>query len=251
MTNISRPLIGINSGFTEYADYKPGDMHYKDRYQAFNRYMDAIAEAGGAPVMLPCLDDLDTLRGCVAHLNGFLFTGGSDYPPSMYGQTPDDAGNITEVPPRRVAVDTMLIKTVMAQGIPILGICLGCQLVNIADGGQLIQNLETADNHKSTAKGDAYHTANLEPGSWLHDVFKQNTITINSCHHQAVSPKFVGRNLRVVARAMDGTIEAIQGNGSRFVLGVQWHPERINDAGHRQKLMGGFVKQCQSAMNHA
>jgi len=240
-----RPLIGLNSGFHEYADYQPGDIHYKDRYQVFTRYMDAIAEVGGAPVMLPCFDDLDTLKACMEHFDGFVFTGGADYPPEMSGQMANASATLVQVPPRRAAVDLMLAKLALAREMPLLGICLGCQLVNIALGGQLIQHLDAAADHRSD-KGDACHSVTLENDSWLHDIFGQENIMVNSAHHQAISPEFIGQGLRVVARAADGTIEAVQGIARKFVVGVQWHPERIKDVDHRRKLFGGFLRQCVS-----
>ena len=131
------------------------------------------------------------------------------------------------------------------RNIPVLGICLGMQELNVANGGRLIQHLgERTAMHRMDG-GDQYHMAELAPGSRLAEIFGCSRIKVNSAHHQAVSPEHVAAGATVTAWAED-VVEAIEFPGDTFRIGVQWHPERIRDEEHRSKLFAAFVDSCRN-----
>jgi putative glutamine amidotransferase len=123
---------------------------------------------------------------------------------------------------------------------PILGICAGLQLIQIVSGGKLIQHLRRAKNHL----GDNYHSISIISGRLLMKMYGLGRITVNSSHHQAADPAGIPSSLEVAAIAGDGTVEALEGKGARFLLAVQWHPERMiasREYGNTMKLFRAFV----------
>ena len=156
-----------------------------------------------------------------------LLTGGGDVAPEKYAaqQRPDTSG----IDARRDAVEIELVRLARRRGLPILAVCRGIQLLNVALGGTLIQDLPTADpprpGHmvRQSWNGDAHHVS-VEPDTLLYRVLGPE-VTVNSLHHQAVET--VASGLRVAAGAPDGVIEAVEGSGTRFLVGLQWHPEML------------------------
>lgn len=220
-----RPTIGINMDVT--ADGWP-------RMSLPTDYVDAVLEAGGRPCLVPAIEDEQLLRGEVDGVDAFLFVGGADYPASIYGEpTHPEAKAMHE---RRAAVDVILARLVLRRGIPVLGICGGCQLLNIALGGKLVQHLDRAEAHR----GGTRHEVAFGEGSRLALIFAADLIAVNSYHHQAADPAAIGRDLVVTARADDGTVEAVESTGPRFLVGVQWHPERL-DGAHRGRIFGALI----------
>lgn len=220
-----RPTIGINMDVT--AD---GWL----RMSLPTAYADAVVEAGGRPRPIACVNDAALLGGEVDGVDAFLFVGGADYPAAIYGEpTHPEAVPMNG---RRADVDLLLAGMAMRRGIPILGICGGCQLLSIACGGKLVQHLDRADAHRNGTR----HEVELGTGSRLERIFAASRIGVNSFHHQAVQPAAPGRGLAITARADDGTVEAIESTGPRFLLGVQWHPERLDEA-HRRLIFGALI----------
>lgn len=187
-------------------------------------YSEAVVLAGGLPMMTAALDPSFAER-YASLTDGLLLTGGGDIDPAEFGQGPDK--NLGSVDPVRDAFEIALYRAFRAAGKPILGICRGVQLVNVAEGGSLIQHLPAVDgtwqHNQADLRGTPFHPVELAPDSRLAGAFGATHIRTNSFHHQAVDR--VGAGLKVVARAGDGTIEALEGEGDPFLVAVQWHPE--------------------------
>lgn len=244
MSSESRPLIGISCDLA--GDAGDDDrVRRRQRYAVPRLYVESVVEAGGAPVILPCVPDEALLRDLCRPLTGFLLMGGRDYPAAWYGETPHSA--TIPLHPVRSASDRLLARIVLESGRPILGICGGMQLINLALGGGLVQHIESDIRHTALSDTeDAQHDVALEPDSRLVQILGPGPHGVNSSHHQGVDPLRLGRGLRLTAHAPDGIAEAIEpvGTAGRFLLGVQWHPERIGDASHRAKLLRAFVAAC-------
>ncbi len=208
-------------------------------------YVRAIVEAGGLPIPIPPLQDMDLLRSLIPQLDGMVFSGGADYPPELYGA---ERGPETRVvSPTRLQADLALGRLLFDESdMPVLGICLGHQLISLAHGGKLIPHLPEAGRHvKAPAGRDREHPVRLVPGSRLHRIFEEESILVNSAHHQGVDPHHAGSGLEVTARDGDGMVEAVElSDARRFVLGVQWHPERIHNPDHRRRIFHAFLGAC-------
>jgi gamma-glutamyl-gamma-aminobutyrate hydrolase PuuD len=230
-----RPLVGLNGRYESSA--KP----LRDRIALYVPYYQALLSAGALPVLLPTTDDRDALTEYLHRLDGLVFTGGLDVPPRAYGQK--SHSRTQECHPRRFASDKLLAELVLRREMPVLAICMGIQLINVAYGGTLIQHLETGVQHDRTVEGnDSYHSVVIEEESLLHQIVGATEIEVNSCHHQAVDRLAPG--LRVVASVPDGIAEAVQMTDRGFFLGVQWHPERIVDRPEQPRLFEAFVDAC-------
>ena len=209
-------------------------------------YSDAVEKAGGLPVIVPPTENSDMLAEQAGRVQGFLFPGGNDLDPSFYNETPTkELGRVDNSLDR---FQMAVLDLAMARKQPVLAICRGCQLVNVALGGSLYQDLgaqfgsPVLEHMRSDA--DTEHPADLAPGSRLHALFGPR-IQVNSRHHQAI--KDLGRDLVITARAPDGVIEAAEHRTLPMDL-VQWHPERMlleNDL--MLKLFQAFVEQCRTA----
>lgn len=205
-------------------------------------YVMAVTVAGGTPLVLPhvddtCIDELSNL------LDGLLLAGGGDIHPMFYGCT--DSGKLKRVDPIRDRFELTLVKRFAQTGKPILGICRGMQVLNVAFGGNLYQDVgELTDvNHWQKAPvHEPIHTITLKRGTLLHKIMGQTTLMVNSFHHQAV--KTVADGFIVSALAEDGIIEAIEHPDYGFMLGVQFHPEYMYEGEPFNKLFAAFVAAC-------
>ena len=187
-------------------------------------YAEAIAQSGGLPLFTPNLSP-DLADGFIDGADGLLLSGGEDVSPHFFGQTPHQSLGIVDE--TRDLFELALYKAAKRKGIPILGICRGIQLVNVAEGGTLHQHLpavpDTVQHGQRNIDGTLFHEVRLEPDTRLAQSYGATTIRTNSYHHQAVDE--IGDNLRATGWATDGIIEAVEGTGQVFVLAVQWHPE--------------------------
>jgi putative glutamine amidotransferase len=202
-------------------------------------YVRAVRAAGGVPVILPNSDAspeaIDRYLEC---LDALLLPGGADIPPSEYGEAPHPTVEVLD--DRRLDFEKRLGRAwIERTKKPLLGICLGSQWINVLHGGSLIQDIpsESGVNHRGTR-----HPVTLESGSRLGRIYGDSSFEVNSWHHQAV--RRVGRDLRIAARSADGVIEATETTDpSRFLIGVQWHPEKMLPDDPRQaKLLRAFVE---------
>lgn len=216
-----RPLIGINTDFVA-----PKNATAYLRLNA--GYVDAVLAAGGLPVLLPPVrkDHLAEYDALIDKLAGVVLTGGPDLDPRRYGQTPTAAVNL--MPPRREEADRHLLTRIFERKIPVLGIGLGMQQINVFAGGTLYLHLPTdhprAMPHYDPTGAPHRHMVLIESRTRLDDIYGAQELRVNSDHHQAVNQ--LGKRLRVAARAPDGVIEAIESTDPNwFCVGVQWHPE--------------------------
>jgi putative glutamine amidotransferase len=227
-----KPHIGLN------ADYATGAKPYHKLYVDYTR---AVRLAGGIPVILPPLEEDEEILSILATLDGLVLTGGEDIDPKAYGQEPHPS--VTVTPPERQYSDLRLVELAMVMEVPMLGICMGCQLINVALGGTLLQDIPTQHPNaiphgpgKDAAK--VLHPVKVAAGSRLHKIVGAETITTDSTHHQAVA--LMGKGLIISARAEDDTIEGIE-LASMWVVGVQWHPERLTERKEHLALFEALV----------
>lgn len=213
----NRPLIGIAERLNV------EDTFYLRRY-----YSEAIEAAGGIPIHIPLIPRREYLAALCARLDGLVLSGSnSDLDPQLYGEEPHP--KLGPVVPERDETDLLLLELAEARAIPVLAICFGMQSLNVARGGTLVQDIESQiANPIKHEQGQVYHrpshSVRLEEDSLLAQLAGAESVRVNSSHHQAVAK--LGRNLRVIAYAPDGVIEAIiDDRADRFALGVQWHPE--------------------------
>jgi putative glutamine amidotransferase len=215
-------------------------------------YLKAVEKAGGEGLLIP-LKDQETRNAMIPTLDAFVLPGSpADVAPSEYGAV--DHG-LSEPPDlAREETDRSILKFALEQKKPVLAICYGCQLLNVYDGGTLIQDLKaetgTAMPHRRKdvgpeAKDDPIHNATFESGSRIASIAGSNGTAVNSSHHQAIAKP--GKNLCVTARASDGTVEAVEWTGdSNWVVGVQWHPERMPEDPLAQRLFREFVSAARA-----
>lgn len=224
----SRPRIGV----TRWEDV-PGER--------IEDYWERIAEAGGEAV------DLRGKDVSVPDLDGLILTGGLDIDPSRYGEEPHEWTKVAEA--ERDEYEFGLVKRALDADLTVLCICRGSQLLNVALGGSLLQNIESA-NHRADYRTEGYpsrwHTVTLAAGSKLREVYGGDEIETNSRHHQGVTRDRLAPGLRAVGLSSDGIVEAAESMEHRWAVGVQWHPERPEReqspfAGQQQALFRTFV----------
>ena len=211
-------------------------------------YLRAVELAGAVPVLIPITQRETTLRAIYEHMHGLLLVGGVDIQPQQYHEQPHPALGKTD--PKRDWVELTVSSWALSDGMPILGICRGIQMLNIVFDGTLWQdvgaqasNTNEHDFHLGYAYNRLSHSVHLERHSRLAEVFGDLEIQVNSLHHQAV--KDVGKGLRVTATAPDGIVEGLEGGDTAWVAGVQWHPEWLLDDDPRMKrLFETFVVKC-------
>jgi len=214
---MTKPVVGIN------CDMESGQAK-GPRLFLYTSYFDAVIRAGGLPILLPPLEDHRDLHQALARCDAVLLTGGGDLDPSSYGASPHEATRIAEK--RRLDFDLTLAKAVLERGMPVFGICMGAQLLNVAAGGTLIQHLDTSATHQQSKRAaEIVHKVAVSADSALTRIVGQGPLGVNSTHHQAVDK--VAPGFAVVARAQDGVIEAIERPGAPLTFAVQWHPERL------------------------
>ena len=217
-----RPLIGVTTSEMRPSNLATTRRHGEPAHPEMAlgmTYLRTLDAAGAIPVVLPPTGT-DHLSGLLDRLDGICLSGGPDLDPAAYGAT-DRHAQLGPTEPSLDAFELSLAREALSRNLPILAICRGAQALNVACGGTLHQHI---DGHRQTnSASETTHEVEIAAGSRLHRIAKTRRLGVNSFHHQAVDQ--IGAGLRIVGRATDGTIEAIEGDG--FVVGVQWHAETL------------------------
>jgi len=229
-----KPFIGVSCNFAESKD-GPGQCTVPAAYT------DAVQAAQGVPIIVAPVDALEDARAILDKLDGVIFTGGADIRPHHYGEEMHPKAKL--VSERREKFDLMLVKEAIQRDMPVMAICYGCQLLNVAFGGSLYQDVldQIGTEMPHTGEG-AKHKVKIEKGTRLWDILKSDEIETNSSHHQSV--KTVAEPVIVSARAEDGVIEAIESTAHRHILGIQWHPERLTEQEKHMSLFQALVEEA-------
>jgi putative glutamine amidotransferase len=229
-----KPIVGITASVID------------TRLQVKETYLQAILSNGALPVVMAYASDADQIDGYLRRVDGLLISGGADVDPAYYGEEPLPV--LGKIFPARDRFEIALIREAARRDIPILAICRGMQVVNVAMGGSLYQDVslyrpDVLQHMQPSAYHVPTHTVEIAPDTQLHRIMGRTEIRTNSMHHQSVkepAPGFV-----VSAKAKDGVIEAIESPSHRFFLAVQWHPEEL--AAHdpmAQRLFRAWIEAC-------
>ena len=237
---MNKPIIGVTPLWDE----------EKNSYWMLPGYLEGLEEAGAIPVILPLAADGADIAQLVALCDGFLFTGGQDVAPQLYGEALKPTCG--ELCPARDTLERELLRQALERDKPLLGICRGLQFLNVALGGTLYQDLPTEHpseiGHSMKPPYDqAAHMVCILPDTPLAALLQKTELGVNSCHHQAI--KDLAPSLVEMARSKDDLIEAVYLPGRTFVWGVQWHPEMsFRTDGASRKIFEAFVGAAGRAM---
>lgn len=226
---MSKPIIAI----TPECVFEPETARSRGTITLNWNYAEEVAKAGGVPLIIPPTADMAAIAPLI---DGWLIPGGNDIDASRWGE--ENHPSVVLQDPHRFESEAALYAEVKDTDLPILGICYGCQFLNVSQGGSLIQDLpsEGREGHS----GGPLEPATIHAGSRLASVVQQEVVQGRSYHHQAVGR--VGEGLKVVSHHADGTVEAVEGDGDRWMIGVQWHPERTPDDAATQRLFLDFIE---------
>ncbi|MFM2153374.1 MAG: hypothetical protein RL199_1809 [Pseudomonadota bacterium] len=242
-TSPRRPLVGVtpDDGFSVARPGRPAAA----RYELKKAYTEAVLRGGGVPLVLPYADEAAVVEAYLDTIDGLLVTGGAfDVDPSLYGAERRDG--LGEVKPGRGTFEHRLLSGALARGLPVLGICGGMQLLNVVAGGTLFQDLGrdrpgSLEHEQPHDPALPAHDVRVEASSMLARVCGALRLPANTTHHQAVDR--VGAGLVASGWTEDGVIEAIESVDAAWRVGVQWHPELLDD-GHADRLYAAFVEAC-------
>ena len=211
-----RPIIGITGNYGELT-CKLGEGYYKQ-----------VVAAGGVPVVIPPVADAAVLANTLDHIDALLLSGGADINPLYQGEEPvPGLGGINS---ERDLPELLITRMAYNRQLPILGICRGIQTLVTALGGKVVQDIanKTIKHSQDADRSEPTHSVTIEEGSTLYNIYGGRSY-VNSFHHQAVGEP--GPSLRVVAKAADGVIEAVESTEFKPIMGVQWHPECMGESG--------------------
>ena len=233
------PLVGVTTSIS--VDQRP------ERAFVNSAYLDAVQRAGGVPIVLPPQLDAAARDVLLASIDALLLTGGGDMDPARFGEAPHPT--LYDVAPARDSLELDAVRVALARGVPVLAICRGMQVLNVALGGTLHQDVGTepgtqlqhSQQKDGVPRDEPTHKVRIEPDSRLARVMGTDAVEVNSMHHQAV--KALGEGLCAVAWASDQIVEGVEHTDpTRFVLGVQWHPEElVRRADSARRLFAALV----------
>jgi putative glutamine amidotransferase len=236
--SVTTPLVGITTSLRS----SPGI----DQALINTSYIQAVQQAGGVPVLLPPQLSAEARAELLSRIDGLVLTGGQDVDPALYHEPPHEKLGATS--PLRDATELDAIRAGLGRQIPILAICRGLQILNVARGGSLVQDIpsqvEGALLHSvQEPRCGPAHVVELRAGSRLAEISGATSIQVNSRHHQ--SAERLGARLEAVGHAPDGVVEALELPGAPFVVAVQWHPEdMVGEFESARRLFSAFVKAC-------
>jgi putative glutamine amidotransferase len=232
---MKKPLIGLVASHTAHSGQN----------SISETYTDAVYRAGGIPVLLPPTinpQDLTPLRDC---LDGIILPGGGDIDPLIFAGRPHSS--VYGIDPARDRIEIALARLASQTGWPLLGICRGIQVINVALGGTLYTDI--AAQFPTTLRHDCYpdlprdhiaHTVDVQPGSHLAEISGHGKLEVNSLHHQGLER--IGGALTVTSKSTDGLPEAVELAGHPFFIGIQWHPESLPDAPQHQAIFSALIQ---------
>lgn len=235
-----KPIIGLTARY----DVK------EDTLVVNTGYYRAILRVGGIPFIIPITTDVTENKEIMQNIDGVILTGGEDVDPKYFNETPiKEMGSIS---PYRDIQEMCIAKIALTNNIPILGICRGIQVLNIAAQGSIYQdiysqipNANLIKHSQNAPKWYATHEVRIEENTKLHQIINKRTIRVNSFHHQAV--KDVCEEFTIAAKSEDGIIEAIEHKNNDFAIGIQWHPEVMWEKDNEYlKVFKSFVSSAQS-----
>lgn len=227
-----KPIVGLTSQSEHQINRKINKVN--------NTYIQSVIENGGIPVVIPVLQDIEDINRYIDIIDGIIFTGGEDVSSLYFSEEP--IREVSHIDRDRDKMELELFKEAYDRDMPILGICRGVQLINIALGGSLYQDIykavpEAIGHTCGHNIQEGHHTIEVDRDSILYEVYGEEKLLVNSLHHQAV--KDLGKNLRVTSRAVDGIIESIESTEDKIIFGVQFHPEAM---GTKYKEYNGIFK---------
>jgi putative glutamine amidotransferase len=251
-------VIGVTATLRQDVDQAVAQRPLGTFVRADFDYVEGVTEAGGVPVVLPPVVEPRAAAALLDGMDGLLLSGGSDLDPGYYGEEPVPELGVTI--PERDAFEMNLLKHALRRKIPIFGICRGMQILNVALGGTLYQDLPSQMDHmvllghrQETPKWEPTHEVEVDGGSKVAGIMGTDELKVNSYHHQAI--KDLASDLVAVACSPDGVIEAVESSdlSKRWIIGVQWHAEAMRDAGpEHQKLFEAHVLAAERhALRHA
>ncbi len=211
-----KTVIGITGNYGE-LECKLAETYYK-----------SVIKAGGVPVIIPPSADTDTIINTLSRIDGLLLSGGGDFNPLYCGEEPSP--KLHSINRERDLPELLITRLAYNRQIPMLGICRGIQTLAMALGGRVEQDIEpkaTVKHSQDADRSEPTHTVSIESGTILHSIYGTNTIAVNSFHHQVVAE--TGEKFKVTATSADGFIEAIESREFKSIMGVQWHPECLED----------------------
>ena len=240
----NQPIIGISVNISLPDDEKRSFSQGVTVYYLQEHYGRFVEAGGGVPLLLTPLEDLELIPSLVARMDGVLLTGGVDVDPSLYNESNTHSLGCNL---QRDRFEIALVNAARCQDRILLGICRGIQIMNVAYGGSLIQDIPTAipdslKHHRWEDGKESFHTIVLTAESPLSSLFPAGEVRVNSSHHQSLQKP--GKDLQVVATAPDGVVEAVISTADRCAVGIQWHPERMIDDPLQVSLAKWFVSHC-------
>lgn len=234
-----RPIIGITPSLEEENELQNIQLNYI--------YAAALVEAGGLPVILPPFQEKGLIQECLTRIDGLLLSGGVDVDPLLFQEEPHP--RMGRIDPYRDFFELEAVRGIWELKKPCLGICRGCQVINMALGGSIFQDLELQKKEgllKHTQQAPRWyptHSVTVKDGSLLHRIYGHSRLVVNSFHHQVV--KEPPPHFQIAAWAPDGIIEAIEHTRDPFIIGVQWHPETLWEKDEKTRdLFRYFVNQA-------
>lgn len=255
VSSLPKPLIGIT------CDFNPGDLEdqpvvsadgppqrkIEPTYFLRARYASAIEDLGGVPLILPITQDPKVLQGLLDLMDGLMITGsGPDLDPTLYGEKKRFKFKVMS--PQRAGFELGIARMAVERDLPVLGVCGGMQVLNVAFGGTLVQDIASEiqralAHQQKMAAIEPSHEVSITQGSQLSKIVVDPVIQVNSSHHQAI--RSLGKGLVVNAKAPDGVVEGLEHPQHDFVLGIQWHPEFLyrNHEPHR-RIFESFLQKA-------
>jgi putative glutamine amidotransferase len=237
---VSPPVIGITT------DYRQEE---RGHYRVPGDYVEAVLLGGGVPLLLPPVDDLEAIGPLLDRVDAVLLAGGLDLDPSHYGEALHPETKLLH--PRRDRFEPALARAAVGKGLPVMGICLGAQVLNVTLGGSLYQHVPEQMSsplpHAPSAGGErTYHRVRVTPDSRLACILGTTELEVNSSHHQAI--RDVARPLRAVAWSADGLVEGAEALDEQFLLAIQWHPENLaRERPEHRALFAALVEAARAA----